>query len=274
MRISNRSALSRRSFLAVGASAFAAWSCGSTTEPRVLAVDELGSRPKASRTTLAPGRYDLGIGVSRFPGILPARDGILYLPASHPTSAPIPLLVLLHGAGGEAASWFGSYLQRAEAHQFAMLAIDSREDTWDLLDGGVYGPDVRFIDQALAWTFDRVRVDANRCALVGFSDGASYALSLGLSNGTLFSRIVAFSGCTVAVDNVRGKPEIFAAHGIDDDVLPIASCARVYVPLLRENGYAVEYQEFAGYHELPDAVSTAGMNWLDTSWSASPSASP
>src|SRR5262245_47687366 len=109
MRISNRSIFGRRSFAAVGALALIALTaCGSTTEPKVLAVDELGSRPTASRTTLAAGRHDLGIGVSRFPGILPARDAILYLPASHTTSSPIPLLVLLHGAGGSAASWFGS----------------------------------------------------------------------------------------------------------------------------------------------------------------------
>lgn len=267
MRTSNRSSLNRRSFLAVGASALAAsWGCGSAIAPRVLAVDELGARPGKPKTNLEPGRYDLGIGVSRFPGILPARDAILYLPASHPTSSPIPLLVLLHGSGGSAASWFGSYLQRAESHQFAMLAIDSRDYTWDLLADGNYGPDVQFIDHALAWTFDRCRVDADRVALVGFSDGASYALSLGLSNGTLFSRIVAFSGCTVAVDNLRGKPKVFVAHGVEDPVLPIASCARAYVPQLLANGYAVEYEEFEGGHELPDAVSTAGMNWLDASW--------
>jgi phospholipase/carboxylesterase len=259
--------MNRRTFLAAGASALAvSWSCSESTAPRTPAVDELLARPGNPRQQLTAGRHDLGIGVSPFPGVLPARDGILYLPLSHTTSSAIPLLVLLHGAGGEASNWFGSYLQRAELHQFAMLAIDSRDYTWDLLSDGHFGPDVRFIDAALAWTFDRVRVDAQRVALVGFSDGASYALSLGLSNGGLFSRVVAYSGCTVISDSLRGKPKIFAAHGINDDVLPIAPCGRAYVSALLEKGYSVDYQEFVGGHEVPDAISTAAMNWLDATW--------
>jgi phospholipase/carboxylesterase len=258
--------MNRRTFLTASASALAVSSCWTPAEPRTPAVDELLARPVAPRQVLGPGQHDLGIGVSRFPGILPARDGILYLPLSHTTSSTMPLLVLLHGAGGAASSWFGSYVQRAELHQFAMLAIDSRDYTWDLLADGNYGPDVRFIDEALSWTFDRVRVDARRVALVGFSDGASYALSLGLSNGNLFSRIIAFSGCAVEVDTLRGKPRIFAAHGVEDDVLPIAPCARAYVAVLLQKGYSVEYHEFEGGHELPDAISTTAMDWLESSW--------
>jgi phospholipase/carboxylesterase len=259
--------MNRRTFLATSASLTAA-ACWTPTEPRTAGVDELLARPGSPSQTLGAGQHNLGIGTSLFPGILPVRDGILYLPSSHASSSAMPLLVLLHGSGGEAANWFGSYLQRAERHQFAMLAVDSRDYTWDLLADGSFGPDVRFIDEALTWTFDRVRVDAARIALVGFSDGASYALSLGLSNGNLFSRIVAYSGCSVLVDTLRGKPKIFAAHGVNDDVLPIAPCARAYVSALLAKGYAVEYHEFDGGHELPDAISTAAMDWLDSSWRA------
>ncbi|HEY4303192.1 MAG TPA: alpha/beta fold hydrolase [Gemmatimonadaceae bacterium] len=259
--------INRRGFVAASVSTLlASWSCTTTTQPRTPDADELVARPGTPSQSLAAGQHALGIGVSRFPGILPARDGILYLPSAHTSANAIPLLILLHGSGGEASDWFGSYLQRAELHQFAMLAIDSRDDTWDLLTDGHFGADVRFIDQALGWTFNRVRVDAQRVALVGFSDGASYALSLGISNGGLFSRIVACSGCAVLADNLRGKPAIFASHGVEDDVLPIAQCARTYVPALRAKGYSVEYQEFEGGHELPDAVSTSAMSWLDTSW--------
>jgi predicted esterase len=41
-------------------------------------------------------------------------------------------------------------------------------------------PDVALIDQALSEIFNRYMVDASRLALGGFSDGASYALALGL----------------------------------------------------------------------------------------------
>jgi phospholipase/carboxylesterase len=259
-------AMNRRAFLATSGAVLATWSCSTVTEPRRVAVDELISRPRAPTSLLAAGKHELGLSLSPFPDILPARDGILYLPSSHDTATSIPLVVLLHGAGGEASNWFGSYLQRAELHQFAMLAIDSRDYTWDLLETGDFGPDVRFIDKALSWTFDRVRVDAQRIAIAGFSDGASYALSLGLSNGELFSRIVAYSGCVVVSNNVRGKPKIFAAHGVEDGVLPIVPCSRTYVATLLQKGYSVEYQEFEGGHEVPDAISTSALNWLHSSW--------
>ncbi len=259
--------MSRRAFLAASGSVLAAWSCSNVAAPRIAATDELIARPGPPIRHLGAGRYALGLGVSELPGIVPPRDGILYLPSSHTTTEPIPLLVLLHGAGGSASNWFGSYLQRAELHQFAMLAVDSRDYTWDLFSRGDFGEDVRFMDRALTWTFDRVRVDSQRVALVGFSDGASYALSLGLSNGELFSRLVAYSGCIVESKHLRGKPRIFAAHGVEDDVLPIVPCSRTYVSTLLQKGYSVEYQEFEGGREVPDAVSTAALSWLDSSWS-------
>ncbi len=61
-----------------------------------------------------------------------------------------------------------------------------------LLRGG-FGPDVRFIDKALSKVFGSYRIDPSHLAVAGFSDGASYALSLGLPNGDLFSHIIAFS---------------------------------------------------------------------------------
>jgi predicted esterase len=73
-----------------------------------------------------------------------------------------------------------------------MLFVDSRGQTWDGIRGG-FGPDVDFLDGALEKVFGMVAVDPNRLALGGFSDGATYALSLGLVNGDLFPRIVAFS---------------------------------------------------------------------------------
>lgn len=54
---------------------------------------------------------------------------------------------------------------------------------------GSYGPDVEFIDRALEWVSDRLTLDTRRLAITGFSDGASYALSLGITNGDLFTRV-------------------------------------------------------------------------------------
>jgi predicted esterase len=50
-----------------------------------------------------------------------------------------------------------------------------------------------YLDQALQHVFETYSIDPGRVGLGGFSDGASYALSLGVANGDLFSHIIAFS---------------------------------------------------------------------------------
>lgn len=62
----------------------------------------------------------------------------------------------------------------------------------------------------------------------------------------------------------RGKPEIFISHGIQDTVLPISQSSRILVPKFRSQGYSVEYQEFTGGYDVPQAISDAAMNWLQS----------
>lgn len=49
------------------------------------------------------------------------------------------------------------------------------------------------MDKALQSVFERYTINPQQCSIGGFSDGASYALSIGTTNGELFSHIVAFS---------------------------------------------------------------------------------
>ena len=62
-----------------------------------------------------------------------------------------------------------------------LLAPDSRAATWDDLPAGQnsFGPDVAFINAALAQTFALYNVDPTKLGIQGFSDGATYALGLG-----------------------------------------------------------------------------------------------
>src|SRR5947209_9737865 len=116
------------------------------------------------------------------------RDGLCYVPASYEPDTPAPLVVMLHGAGSTAHNGLAPLLPFADKHGLLLLAPDSRLRTWDVIMGS-YGPDVSFLDQALTRLFQRHKVDATHVAIGGFSDGASYALSLGLSNGDLFTHI-------------------------------------------------------------------------------------
>jgi predicted esterase len=142
-----------------------------------------------------------------------------------------------------------------------LLAPDSRGPTWDLIDGS-HGPDVTFIDRALSVVFDTYAVDGAHIGVEGFSDGASYALSLGLTNGNLFTHIIAFSPGFFASAQPAGSPRIFMSHGIDDRVLPIDRTSRSLQPRLAARGYDVTYKEFPGGHVMPDDTARTAVDWF------------
>src|SRR4028118_705163 len=120
--------------------------------------------------------------------------GYLYVPAGYGAGRPAPLVLLLHGAGEDARDGLALLRGQADWAGLILLALSSRGPTWDLILGrGRYGHDVAAIDEALDHTFSSYAVDLGRVAVGGYSDGASYAISLGISNGDLFGHVPAFS---------------------------------------------------------------------------------
>ena len=98
--------------------------------------------------------------------------------------------------------------------------------------------------------------------MAGFSDGASYALSIGLANGDLFTSVLGFSPGIVVPGQRAGKPPIFISHGRQDQILPIDECSRRIVPELQGEGYQVTYREFDGPHMVPPEVASEAMQWF------------
>ena len=211
------------------------------------------ARPGTPKEEVKPGMHELGLGGR--------RDGVLYVPKGYKADRPAPLAVMLHGAGGSARRALGPFQRLADKAGLILLATDSRGDTWDVIEGG-YGPDVAFLDRALELTFSRCAIDPKRIAAEGFSDGASYALSIGITNGDLFSHVLAFSPGFLMPKDQRGKPEIYISHGKTDQVLPIDSCSRKIVPRLRSAGYEVVYREFDGPHTVPEDIAREALKWF------------
>lgn len=202
---------------------------------------------------LRPGDHPLGLAT--------ARDPVLHVPPGLDADRAAPLLVALHGAGGSAASGLGFLQSAADERGLLLLAPASSGPTWDAIRSG-YGPDVDLIDRALTAVFSKVRVDTERIAVAGFSDGASYALGLGLANGRLFGRVVAFSPGFVPRAGRSGRPGVFVSHGDVDEVLPIGRTSRRIVPALQDDGYDVTYREFAGGHTVPPEIAGEALGWL------------
>lgn len=227
--------------------------CARDLRGAVDAKGKLKSRPGRPTSALAPGRHALGLGGD--------RDGLVYVPRGYRADSPAPLVVMLHGAGGSPAGGIRPFEGLADEHGFVLLAPQSRDMSWDLRYGS-YGADVPFIDRALGKVFGQVAIDPGRIAVEGFSDGASYALALGITNGDLFSRIVAFSPGFLVMLGAAGQPRVFVSHGTADRVLPIDRCSRVIVPQLRRAGYGVDYEEFDGGHTVPPSIAAQAATWL------------
>jgi phospholipase/carboxylesterase len=214
----------------------------------------ISARPAPDVKTGGRGSRAIGIGA--------ARDAVLHLPPK--IDDPLALLVLLHGAGGSGANMLRRVVSFCDQAGIAVLSPDSRGSTWDAI-GGSFGPDVAFIDAALQRVFENVGVDPRRVSIGGFSDGASYAISLGLQNGDLFRRVLAWSPGFFVGGRANGKPGFFISHGTADRVLPIDRCSRVIVPALTKQGYEVTFRQFDGGHEIPPHIAAEGTKWTAAS---------
>jgi len=245
--------LTRRGFLATGAGVLSAGAAAGRAVQSTRGGDSLlRVRPRQPARTITPGQHRLDLGRD--------RDGWLMVPRGYAPDNAAPLALMLHGAGGQAQR-LAARFPMADGLGVILLVPDSRGTTWDAIRGS-FGADVQFIDRALEQAFDRCNVNSKKLAIGGFSDGATYALSLGLDNGTLFTHVMAFSPGFTANRRPQGRPRIFISHGRKDDILPIENCSRRIVPALEDAGYGVTDKEFDGPHTVPEAIAQDAFKWF------------
>lgn len=202
-----------------------------------------------TKPPLGPGRSHIGVAEE--------RDYVLYVPPGLDASKPVPLMVFFHGAGGFPEKILPFVEEHADRHGFIVLAPHSMLPTWDLVIGG-NGPDLERLEKGLAIVADHFRLDPTRVAFTGFSDGASYALSIGVTNGDIATHVIAFSGGFMSIFMQEGAPKIFIAHGTIDEQLPIDTSGRSNAAKLKAAGYDVRFVEFDGLHIIhPPVVAQA-----------------
>ena len=202
-----------------------------------------------SKEPLPPGRHALGL--------FETRDALIRVPEHIDPRLPTPLVVLFHGGGGYAEKILPMLEEHAQKRGFLLLVPQSLHPTWDLVIVG-NGPDRERLDRALAEVADRFLIDPRHLAFAGHSDGGSYALSLGLTNGDRVSHLIVSSAGFMSVQVQAGAPKIFLSHGTRDEQIPIARSARRHARLLREAGYDLTYVEYDGPHAYnPDVVAQA-----------------
>jgi phospholipase/carboxylesterase len=222
--------------------------------------------------------------VKRVPtGYFDFRNGIVgYIP---PTAVGkrAPLLVLLHGAGREGVDMVERFKPEADRRGVILLAPKSGGITWDTVlhfnpDYGSFAPiaklpptnppvafgaDIKRVDKALSLLLEHVAVDPSRIGLLGFSDGATYALAIGPRNPALFSTVIALSPGFAFPTMRKGRDQrIFLAHGTEDRVLPFIGSKRDIVPNLIRHGHKVTFVRFRGGHEVPPDIAAQAIDFF------------
>lgn len=252
-----RDPVSRRQFCIGSAAAAAAMlgACAGTLESSTPGADDgrLLSRPGNPTGSITPGIHPLGLSAG------PA--GWILVPAGYDPSRAWPLALFFRGAITPSRTYMDAFVPLADETGLVFVAPEPRGGTWDIV-GGAIGPDARLVDAALAEAFRRVRVDPVRVSVSGFSDGGSYALSMGVTNGDFLTRVAAYSPGFMVPASRHGTPEFFVSHGRQDAVLPIDQTGRALVAQLRGLGYSVTMREFDGGHGVSLSLAKESMRWM------------
>ena len=218
--------------------------------PAQAAEPVLKARPTAVALTLKTGTSRIN------------DKAFVYVPKN--VAGPAPLVLLLHGAGQRADDFLKQFTKEADKNGAILLAPQAADSSWTLKPDGAggadFGADPAAIDAALGALFAKAPVDSTRVAVLGFSDGASYALSVGLSNPQLFKGVVALSPGTVWLPPTVDKSQrIYITHGRHDDMLPLANVRDNIVPGLQKAGLTPQVSWHGGEHELDPRTMAQGF---------------
>ncbi len=131
----------------------------------------------------------------------------------------------------------------------------------------------------IEWCGKQHGIPAERILLGGFSQGAMLAADVALSLGGAVGGLCLWSGMLInqrewkrwaaAAKTLR----VVQSHGTLDPVLPFA-CGEQLRQMLDENGHAVEFVRFQGYHQIPQPAIEAAGRLARSLCEISPAAGP
>lgn len=180
-----------------------------------------------------------------------------------------PLVTVLHGAGRQDERLVRACGGEPAKRQALFLVPRSVHATWDLIacDGR---PDLDFLEFAYDLVYRRYPVDPARQALLGYSDGASYALAVGLSNPQVFCAVMGWAAGFLALDERHigpgdPKPAVLLEYGTHDELFPFERVALPMRTALEERGYRVEFRvDQGGRHWPSGAFQSEALDWFQS----------
>ena len=196
----------------------------------------------------------------------PSR-AVLLTPEEIDPARRYPLVTVLHGAGRQDELLVRACRGEPERRQALFFVPRSVRPTWDLIAGGER-PDLDFLQWAYDLIYRRYPVDPARQALLGYSDGASYALSVGLSNPRVFRAVMGWAAGFAAIDDTNLEPEdpkppVLLEYGTHDELFPFDRIALPMRAELERLGYRVEFRvDEGGRHWPSGSFQSEALDWF------------
>jgi phospholipase/carboxylesterase len=200
------------------------------------------------------------------PHRLPVRT---FLPTGYEPRYPYPLLVFLHGHGGNEEQIL-RLAPRLSRRNFICIGLRGPEPLGCRADGrwgyAWSAPDTGdtlledYVLRAVEHTRRTYHVHSERIYLAGFREGAELAYRLGLTFPERFAGIISLNGAMprrscplLRLPEVRSL-RVFIGHGIANAIVPLA-LARQDFRLLYTAGLSVELRTYPATHRLhPDML--------------------
>ena len=195
--------------------------------------------------------------------IMPYR---VYVPKTYNASRPIPLVVALHGLGGDEDGWMERYDRQlpALAEKYGYIAVSPLGYRADGFYGYSYQSDPvsrrkqelseQDVMQVLARTRQQFKIDDNRIYLMGHSMGAIGTWFLGAKYADIWAALgtIAGTGNPQSVARMRHIPQ-FVVHGDADPTVPVGG-SRTMVAEMKKLGVDHVYVEVPGGNHTDIAV--------------------
>lgn len=209
-----------------------------------------GAAPAWARDDAAPTARSVSVG-----GV--ARDYLLDAPPA--ASKPVPLVIALHGGGGNAKTMTPRWLDTAHREGFAVafpsgVGRSANMGTWNA--GGCCGfamtsgsDDVAFIGAMIDDIARDHRIDLSRIYVTGLSNGGMLTYRIAEALAPRVAAIAVVSGAMFGGETPPMTPvPVLIMHGEQDDIVPfkggtspMALVARSQTQPFREVAYAVDF---------------------------------
>ncbi len=208
-------------------------------------------------------------------------------PKNYDASKSYPLLIGMHGMGGNSEGFISHY-DKLDDPQVIYVTPEGQyplsmhmgpqwhRRAWSITQVGkkAWQSADKMVGDYILNTIKKVSGEykVSDVYIMGFSQGAVYAYTIGLQNPDKVKGVIGFSGYLMdpagnnsilsEEDIMTGKDvRLYIAHGVDDAAIKVET-ARQLKTMFEEQGFDLTYTEFEGHHGIKADVFNDAVKWM------------